>query len=148
VTLGVGVGWYRDEFELMGVRFEGRDRRADEMIRLMRALWRGDRSFEGRWWSFNNATSTPLPSPHPKIWIGGSSPHAIRRARDLGDVWHPSRGSDVEHVRRIKEEYPDLRIVPRIKADTVDAMLAAGADGAVVALHDEEAMEAFLRRYR
>ena len=38
VTLGVGMGWHRDEFDFMGVPFEGRGRRADEAIRLMRAL--------------------------------------------------------------------------------------------------------------
>jgi len=36
-TLGVGVGWHRDEYEFMGVEFEGRGRRADEASRLMRA---------------------------------------------------------------------------------------------------------------
>jgi len=50
VTLGVGMGWHRDEFEFMGVPFEGRGRRGDEAIRLMRALWRGEPSFEGRYW--------------------------------------------------------------------------------------------------
>src|SRR5262249_39154110 len=44
-TLGVGVGWHREEFEFMGVPFDGRDARADEAIRLMRALWSGERSF-------------------------------------------------------------------------------------------------------
>ena len=39
--LGVGMGWHRDEFDFMGVGFEGRGRRADEAIRLMRALWNG-----------------------------------------------------------------------------------------------------------
>src|SRR5438552_1893263 len=70
VTLGVGMGWYRDEFEFMGVEFEGRGRRADEMIRLMRALWRGERDFEGEYWSYRDATSGPLPSPLPEIWVG------------------------------------------------------------------------------
>jgi alkanesulfonate monooxygenase SsuD/methylene tetrahydromethanopterin reductase-like flavin-dependent oxidoreductase (luciferase family) len=37
-TPGVGMGWHRDEYDFMGVEFEGRGRRADEAIRLMRAL--------------------------------------------------------------------------------------------------------------
>jgi alkanesulfonate monooxygenase SsuD/methylene tetrahydromethanopterin reductase-like flavin-dependent oxidoreductase (luciferase family) len=36
-TLGVGMGWHKDEFEFMGVAFKGRGRRGDEAIRLMRA---------------------------------------------------------------------------------------------------------------
>jgi alkanesulfonate monooxygenase SsuD/methylene tetrahydromethanopterin reductase-like flavin-dependent oxidoreductase (luciferase family) len=46
-TLGVGMGWHKDEFDFMGVEFKGRGRRADEAIRLMRALWNGERDFEG-----------------------------------------------------------------------------------------------------
>ena len=113
-TLGVGMGWHRHEFEFMGVEFKGRGRRADEAIRLMRALWTGERDFEGEFWSFHDATSQPYPSPQPEIWVGGSSERAIRRAVELGDVWHPSRGSGAQHVRRVKEQHPQLRVVPRV----------------------------------
>ena len=41
VTLGVGAGWMREEFVLMEQPFEGRGRRMDEMIELLRALWAG-----------------------------------------------------------------------------------------------------------
>jgi probable F420-dependent oxidoreductase len=148
VTLGVGMGWHRDEFEFMGVEFKGRGRRGDESIRIMRALWNGERDFEGRYWSFHDATFKPLPSPPPDIWVGGSSPAAIRRARQLGDVWHPSRGSNVEHVREVKERHPDLRVVPRTSVENVEAMLDAGAEGAVVTFPDESAMRDFAGRYR
>src|SRR6266511_3688568 len=46
-TLAVGMGWHKDEFDFMGVEFKGRGRRANEAIRLMRALWSGERDFEG-----------------------------------------------------------------------------------------------------
>jgi alkanesulfonate monooxygenase SsuD/methylene tetrahydromethanopterin reductase-like flavin-dependent oxidoreductase (luciferase family) len=42
-TLGVGMGWHKDEFDFMGVEFKGRGQRADEAIRLIRALWSGER---------------------------------------------------------------------------------------------------------
>jgi probable F420-dependent oxidoreductase len=147
-TLGVGMGWHKDEFDFMGVPFEGRGRRADEAIRLMRALWSGEKDFDGDYWSFHDATSEPLPSPQPEIWVGGSSDRAIRRARELSDAWHPSRGSDADHVRRIKEQYPNLRVVPRTSPEHVDAMLAAGAEGAVVQFPDESAMRDFARMHR
>lgn len=148
LTLGVGVGWHRDEYEFMGVEFEGRGRRADEAIRLIRALWRGEREFEGRYWSFRAGTAEPQPSPAPEIWVGGSSPPAVRRARELGDAWHPSRGSDADQVRRVKEQHPELRVIPRTSPDRVDAMLEAGAEGAVVTLADETQMREFARQYR
>jgi probable F420-dependent oxidoreductase len=149
VSLGVGMGWHRDEFEYLGVEFEGRGRRGDEAIRLMRALWSGERDFDGRFWSFHDATSEPRPSQQPEIWVGGSSDRAVRRARELGDVWHPSRGSDADHVRRVKELHPELRVVPRTSLDRVDAMLDAGAEGVIVSFGgDTAAMRDFARRYR
>jgi alkanesulfonate monooxygenase SsuD/methylene tetrahydromethanopterin reductase-like flavin-dependent oxidoreductase (luciferase family) len=84
----------------------------------------------------------------PEIWVGGSSGRAIRRARELGDVWHPSRRSDADDVRRIKEQHPELRVIPRTSPDRVEAMLEAGAEGAVVTFADEAAMRDFAGRYR
>ena len=147
-TLGVGLGWHRDVFDFMGVPFAGRGRRADEAIRLMRTLWSGERDFQGTYWSFRNATAEPHPEPQPEIWVGGSSDRAIRRARELGDVWHPSRGSGPDHVRRVKERHPDLRVVPRTSLDRVDGMVDAGAEGAVVTFPDEAGMRDFARRRR
>lgn len=147
VRLGVGMGWHRDEFEFLGVPFEGRGRRADEAIRLMRALWRGEPSFEGRYWTYRNATAEPHPSPQPELWVGGSSEHAVRRARELGDVWHPSRGSDPGHVRRVKQRHAELRVVPRTSPQQVEEMLDAGAEGAVVTFADEAAMRAFAQSH-
>jgi probable F420-dependent oxidoreductase len=147
-TLGVGMGWHKDEYDFMGIPFEGRGRRGDEAIRVMRALWNGERDFTGEFWSFHDATSEPHPSPQPEIWVGGSSQRAIRRALELGDAWHPSRGSDAEHVRRVKEQHPGLRVIPRVAAENVEAMLEAGAEGAVVAFAEEAAMRDFAGRYR
>jgi probable F420-dependent oxidoreductase len=148
VCLGAGVGWHRDEFAYLGVPFEGRGRRADEAIRVMRALWSGEHDYDGPFWSFHDATSEPRPSPQPEVWIGGSSGRAIRRALELGDAWHPSRGSDAEHVRRVKKEHPELRVIPRTTPERVDDMLDAGAEGAVVTFPDEATMREFIRRYR
>ena len=118
------------------------------MLRLMRALWKGERDFEGEYWSYRDATSEPLPSPLPEIWVGGSSSRAVRRARELGDVWHPSRGSDPAHVKSVKEEHPELRVIPRTTPELVEAMLEAGAEGAVVTFADEAAMREFAARNR
>ena len=147
VILGVGMGWHRDEFEFMGIEFEGRGRRGNEAIALIRALWRGDHAFGGRYWSFHDATADPLPDPQPEIWVGGSSPQAVGRARELGDVWHPSRGSSVDHVRQIKAQHPDLRVIPRTSPEHVEAMLEVGAEGAVITFADEAAMRSFARSH-
>jgi probable F420-dependent oxidoreductase len=148
VRLGVGMGWHEDEFRFMGYEFRGRGRRADEALRLVRALWRGERTFRGEHWSFNDATFGPLPEPEPEIWVGGGSARAVRRARELGDVWHPSRRVGPDDVRRVKEHYPDLRVVPRTSVDCIDAYVDAGAEGAVATVADETSLRELARRYR
>ena len=147
LLLGLGSGWHEDEFRFLGVPFAGRGRRTDQAIRVLCALWRGERTFAQGGRSWDDATFAPLPDPHPELWIGGSSGRAIRRALELGDVWHPSRRSDPEHVRRVKERHPGLRVVPRTRPELVDAFLEAGADGAVVAVGLAE-LPALVRRYR
>jgi probable F420-dependent oxidoreductase len=144
VRLGVGVGWREDEFAFMGVPFRGRGRRTDEALRLIKALWAGERSFQGEHWSFENATFSPLPAQLPEIWVGGGSDRAVCRARELGDVWHPSRSVGPERVREVKAGFPELRIVPRMSAASADRVaarfdefLAAGCEGAVLSFGTE-----------
>ena len=41
VSLAAGIGWMREEYELMGQDFANRGKRLDEMIPALRELWRG-----------------------------------------------------------------------------------------------------------
>lgn len=48
LTLGVGVGWSREEFAALGVPFAGRGARTAEYVAAIRTLWRDDiASFDG-----------------------------------------------------------------------------------------------------
>jgi alkanesulfonate monooxygenase SsuD/methylene tetrahydromethanopterin reductase-like flavin-dependent oxidoreductase (luciferase family) len=104
----------------------------------MRALWAGEHEFHGEHWSFENATFAPVPSRQPEIWVGGGSDRAVRRARELGDAWHPSRGVDSNRAREVKERYPELRVIARLPpgsaektAARVEEFRAAGCEGVV-----------------
>src|SRR5262245_47230354 len=92
VSLGVGVGWFREEFEALGYSFANRGARADEGLAILKALWTQPRtSVDGPTYRFTDAEMGPKPiqRPHPPIYIGGNTAAAIRRTARFGDVWHP-----------------------------------------------------------
>src|SRR5262247_2427753 len=97
VTLGVGVGWMREEFEALGAPdFDHRGAVTDEYIQIFKTLWtKSPASFDGQFYSFKTIRFLPQPvqKPHPPIWIGGHSRAALRRAARLGDGWHPVGGT-------------------------------------------------------
>ncbi len=88
VVLGVGAGWMREEFELVEQPFEGRGRRMEEAIEILRKLWRGGAvAHEGRYHRFEAAEMSPVPDRPVPIWGGGLSEPALRRAACLCDGW-------------------------------------------------------------
>ena len=93
VTVGVGVGWLREEFEALGAAdFDRRGAVSDEYLRIFKALWtESPVSFAGEFYRFDDVRCLPEPvqKPHPPIWIGGHSKAALRRVARLGDGWHP-----------------------------------------------------------
>ena len=72
VRLGVGVGWHKDEFRFMGYEFAGRGPRADEALRLMRALWGGERAFRGSTGRSRKQPSRRCPSRSPSSGSAGA----------------------------------------------------------------------------
>jgi probable F420-dependent oxidoreductase len=87
VSLAVGAGWMREEFELMGQDFDSRGKRLDEMIPALRALWRGGWvSWSGRYYQVPELMIEPHPAAVP-ILCGGESDAALRRAARLCDGW-------------------------------------------------------------
>ena len=87
---GFGVGYVPDEFDAVGVPFSERGVRTTEYIDALRALWRGDLSFSGRFTSWDGVEAHPRPvSPSgPPIHVGGNSPATYRRAVLQADGWY------------------------------------------------------------
>lgn len=92
LTLGIGVGWSRLEFEAMGEEFTTRGRRAEEQIELMRRLWTEPLvSFEGRFDRIENGGLNPQPERPIPIWAGGMSDPVLDRIGRLCDGWSIQR---------------------------------------------------------
>jgi probable F420-dependent oxidoreductase len=87
VTLWIGIGWLKEEFEAIGVPFAARGRRTDEYIAAMRELWTQDEaSFAGDFVRFDRVVCNPKPANGAvPIIIDGHSKAAAKRAGRLGD---------------------------------------------------------------
>ncbi len=124
LDLGIGVGWYPDEFEALRIRLDARGEITDEAIRVLKEVWTKKRpTFNGKYTSFRNIEFYPKPvqKPHPPIYIGGyitdgrqhfgvstgRRPPALMRAAKLGDGWIPC-GATTGEVRRGVDIIQDL----------------------------------------
>jgi probable F420-dependent oxidoreductase len=124
LILGVGAGWNEREFGFLGMPFDNRGRRFNEAIRAMRELWTAaDPSFEGEFVQFKDVLFGPKPAQPggPPIWLGGSTPAALRRAARLCDGWQPV-GATPEQVaaglRTIREQAGQRQIVGSVRLRT------------------------------
>ncbi len=115
LIVGVGAGWMREEFELLGANFKDRGALTDEYLAAFKELWTTDRaSFSGKHVSFNNAIFFPKPvqKPNPPIWVGGESKGAINRAIRFADVWYPGNNSQTkpsDTPARLAVGYGDIK---------------------------------------
>lgn len=112
VIPAIGVGWSKDEFELMQQDFHTRGKRADEMIEVMRLLWSGDMvSYQGKHYQFDPMEMNPAPSQYVPIWVGGISNAAMKRAARIGDGWVSDLQTTaeiaecIEKIRSMRQEF-------------------------------------------
>lgn len=93
--LGAGVGWWKQEFEVLGVPFEKRGKRMDECLQLTRALWRDDWvNFKGEFYECVDWTCNPKPvNGQIPIWLGGESRQQLQRVGKYADGWHATAKS-------------------------------------------------------
>ena len=90
VSLGMGLGWMRDEFALLGEDFDTRAARAEEMIAVMRKLWTGEMvEHHGRFFDFDRLNMRPPVRGPVPLLVGGDTEAAYRRVGRLGDGWMP-----------------------------------------------------------
>ena len=85
-----GLGIDREpEAGVIGVPRGERAARTEEAIEIVRLLWPGEPvAFEGRFTSFEDISLSPQPTrPALDIWLGGSSPAALRRTGRIADGW-------------------------------------------------------------
>ena len=113
VTLGVGSGWMREEFEAVGADFDTRGRRLDECLDVLAGLFTGEEfSYQGSFFDFPPAgIGGPSVADIPVVF-GGVSDVVLRRTARRGDGWfgpvcplEESRAT-VERLDRLRADGP------------------------------------------
>jgi probable F420-dependent oxidoreductase len=89
--LGIGSGWTKAEFEMMGMPFpevKPRLRMLEEAVRVIKGLWTESRTtFDGEFYRLKDAFLVPRPlqTPLPPIMLGGSGKGILRIAAREAD---------------------------------------------------------------
>ncbi|MFD7661866.1 TIGR03619 family F420-dependent LLM class oxidoreductase [Streptomyces sp. NPDC059788] len=114
LILGVGAGHVREEFDALGVDFTRRGALLDEAVDALKAALGPEEFpiFQGKRFAFEGLGQSPRPvqTPRPPVWVGGSSPAAVRRAAVRGDGWLPQGDrrdqlpAQLAKLRRLREE--------------------------------------------
>lgn len=99
VACGLGAGWMREEFDVVGQSFGTRGPRFDEMLDVLPLLWSGNVvEYHGVHIDLPPLRMRPA-APGVPIWIGGNTGPALRRAA-RSDGWIGTY-TDLEDVRRM-----------------------------------------------
>ncbi|MBV9050343.1 MAG: LLM class F420-dependent oxidoreductase [Solirubrobacterales bacterium] len=141
LTLGVGVGWSREEFAALGIPFDRRGDRATEYVAAMRTLWNDDvASFDGEFASFDAVRVNPKPVRERRIPIvvGGNSDAALRRVARWGNGWYGFNVAGVEAARARLARLAELcREAGRDRRELDIALALTGAGPEDVAVLNE-----------
>ncbi|MFB6989361.1 LLM class F420-dependent oxidoreductase [Streptomyces sp. NPDC056304] len=121
LILGVGAGHVPEEFGALGADFDGRGGVLDETIDALKAALGPEEypEFAGERFSFAGLGQRPRPAQERvPVWVGGSSPAAVRRAAVRGDGWLP-QGDPREKLPAQIARLRELREAAGIEAPIV-----------------------------
>jgi probable F420-dependent oxidoreductase len=97
-AFGVGLSPWQEDFDVCGQPWEGRGKRMDEMIEIIRGLCGGDYfGYAGEFYQLPAIKMCPVPTQPVPILIGGHADVALKRAARLGDGWI-SAGNTLEEL--------------------------------------------------
>ncbi|WP_249416166.1 TIGR03619 family F420-dependent LLM class oxidoreductase [Streptomyces sp. TS71-3] len=113
-VLGVGIGWAKQEFAVLGVDHGRRGALSDEYLATIRRTWRETPEFR-------DGARVP-------VWVGGNSAAGRRRAVRFGDAWHPinlpldglRHGLDALRQAADQEDRPMPAFAPRLALRITD----------------------------
>jgi len=100
VELGIGAGWFREEYDAFGFPYPKpsvRIAQLAESLQVIKKLWSDEAaSFSGQFYQIENAPHAPKPTPRPRVMIGGGGEKLLRVAAaeaDVANIIPPSSGA-------------------------------------------------------
>jgi alkanesulfonate monooxygenase SsuD/methylene tetrahydromethanopterin reductase-like flavin-dependent oxidoreductase (luciferase family) len=156
LRLGLGMGYYQQEFDGMGAKLSQRASLMEEGITILRKAFAGEPfEFHGKRYDFGQIQVTPGPvrPGGPPIWIGAFAPVAIDRAARLGDgflEFDPGSASSYfaacDAVGRPKEEHRLNVTYWAIIADDPERAFAQAGDHWMHLLNEYIKRDAYVAR--
>lgn len=90
LIMGMASGWYKREFDAMGIPFEKRGKLMDENLEILNRLWT-EPMVNGKYLAHNISAAVmypkPVQQPRMPILIGGYVDRVLQRAATAGDGW-------------------------------------------------------------
>jgi probable F420-dependent oxidoreductase len=90
LIVGAAVGWYKREFDSLGVDFTKRGKIMEQSLEIINRLWTEER-VDGEYPPYNLRGAVlypkPVQKPRPPILIGGYVDAVLKRAATKGDGW-------------------------------------------------------------
>ncbi|MEE9254621.1 MAG: TIGR03560 family F420-dependent LLM class oxidoreductase [Pseudomonadales bacterium] len=82
--IGVGAGWFEEEFREFGYDFPSLGERLDQLeeaLPILNSLWRDPvTNFKGKYYEIEGAVCSPKPvNPSMRLWVGGRGPKRTPR---------------------------------------------------------------------
>ena len=88
--MGMASGWYKREFDAVGIPFDKRGKLMDENLEILNRLWT-EAKVDGKYMNHNISAAVMYPKPYQKprmpILIGGYVDKVLQRAATAGDGW-------------------------------------------------------------
>lgn len=112
--LGAGVGWMRDQSDILRADFSQRGAVMEEFLDVLEQLFTEPRpEYHGRHFDFPPVGFEPKPSSMPRLWLGGTSQAALSRAARRGDGYYgaaatPAAAADL--LARLRELRSDQNV--------------------------------------
>jgi probable F420-dependent oxidoreductase len=112
VTIGLGIGWQKEEYDASGLPWENRYTRLDEQVAVCKLLWsQAPANFHGKTVNFDNIHAFPRPVQAGGIplWFGlKPTEKNFARIAAYGDGWIPMERDPAVlavHIKALRDAF-------------------------------------------